>query len=271
VNIRKALKAFTGFGKSGELAALLLDSRLVLLCAITSRILLADTEVERAERLVALAAHWAAEGLDFIQIRERDLADTELLHLSSRIVEAVRDTGNAARVIINSNPDQAAAIALQSGADGVHLPGGFDPGQLATAITQIRRQWESLRKPQEGPTISVSCHSVADILSARAAGASLALFAPVFEKALPGSTTLAGQGLDSLAEACTAARQAAPQPELPVLALGGVTLENAAYCVSAGAAGIAAIRLFLNSGEGQDWPRLLLPQGFRHVPVLPKS
>jgi len=243
----------------------------MLLCAITSRILLAETEDERAEKLVTLAAHWAAGGLDFIQIRERDLADSELLQLATRIVQAVRRSGNTTRVLVNSDPDKAAAIALQSGADGVHLPGGLDPGQLAAAITQIRRQWEFHQNPQDGPTITVSCHSVADILSARAAGATVALFAPVFEKALPGSTTLAGQGLESLAESCTAARQPAPQPALPVLALGGVTLENAAECVAAGAAGIAAIRLFLNSGEGQDWPRLLLPQGFRHVPVLPQS
>jgi thiamine-phosphate pyrophosphorylase len=243
----------------------------MLLCAITSRILLADNEAERAEKLVALAAYWAAGGLDFIQIRERDLADTELLQLAVRIVQAVRRSGSPTRVLINGNPEKAATIALQSGADGVHLPGGLDPGQLAAAITQIRRQWEFQQKSQEGLTISVSCHSVADILSARATGATLALFAPVFEKTLPGAAPLGGQGLESLAEACTAARRLAPQPELPVLALGGVTLENAAPCVAAGAAGIAAIRLFLNSGEGQDWPRLLLPEGFRHVPVLPQA
>jgi thiamine-phosphate pyrophosphorylase len=243
----------------------------MLLCAITSRILLADTEPQRAERLIALSAEWAATGLDFIQIRERDLTNTELLQLSISIVQAVRRTGSPTRVLINTNPASACAIALQSGADGVHLPGGLDPAQLAAAVTKIRKDWKSHRKPGDDPAISVSCHTVADILAARAAGATVALFAPVFEKALPGAPALAGQGLKSLAEACTAARQPAPQPELPVLALGGVTFQNSAECADAGASGIAAIRLFLNSGEKQDWSRLLLPQRLRHVPVLPQS
>jgi thiamine-phosphate pyrophosphorylase len=241
----------------------------MLLCAITSRILLTDTEAERAERLVALTAQWAAAGLHFIQVRERDLADTALLQLSTRIVQAVRDTGSPTSVLINSSPASACAIALQANADGVHLPGGLDPEQLRTAVMQIRKDWESYHKTKDDPAISVSCHTVADILAARAGGVSLALFAPVFEKALPGAPALAGQGLESLAEACTVGRQSAPQPELPVLALGGVTLENAAECVAAGAAGIAAIRLFLNSSQGQDWQHLL-PQRPRQVPVPPE-
>jgi len=235
----------------------------MLLCAITSRILLADTEIERAEKLVALTAQWAATGLDFIQIRERDLADGELLQLATRIVQSVRRSGSPTRVLINSSPASACAIALQSGAHGVHLPGGLDPAQLRTTVARIRKDWHSHHKTKDDPAVSVSCHTVADILAVRAAGASLALFAPVFEKALPGSPTLTGQGLESLAEACTAARQPAPQPALPVLALGGVTLQNAAECVAAGAVGIAAIRLFLSSGEEpgneQVWRRLLLP------------
>ncbi len=240
----------------------------MLLYAITSRILLADTEVERAEKLVALAAEWAEAGLDFIQIRERDLADTELLQLATRIVQAVRRSASPTSVLVNCSP-ASGEVASQSGADGVHLPGGLAPKPLSAAVTQIRKGWESRRKSTAIPIVSVSCHTVADILAARAAGASLALFAPVFEKALPGSPALTGQGLESLAKACRAARQPALQPALPVLALGGVNLENAAECVAVGAAGIAAIRLFLNSSEGHDWQRLL-PQSPRQVPVPPQ-
>ncbi len=241
----------------------------MLLYSITSRILLADIEAERAERLVALAAEWAATGLDFIQIRERDLEDAELLQLATRIVQAVRRTGSPTKVLINCSPASAGEISLQAGADGVHLPGGLAPEQLAAAVAQIRKDWQSHHKLTAIPIVSVSCHTVADILAARAAGASLSLFAPVFEKALPGATALGGQGLQSLAEACHAAREPGPQPALPVFALGGVTLENAAQCVAAGATGVAAIRLFLNSGEGHDWRRLL-PQSPRQVPVPPQ-
>jgi thiamine-phosphate pyrophosphorylase len=240
----------------------------MLLYAITSRSLLSNTEAERTERLVALAAQWTGAGLDFIQIRETDLADADLLHLTTGIVQAVRRSGNTTRVLVNGSPTGASTIARQAGAGGVHLPSGLDPEQLAAAVAQIHNDWDPQQGSKDKPAISVSCHSTADVIAARAARATLALFAPVIEKALPGTAALGGQGLDSLAEACAAAHRRSAQPELPVLALGGVTLENAAECVAAGAAGIAAIRLFLNFEGGQDW-RLLLSERSRQVPVPP--
>jgi len=231
----------------------------VLLYAITSRILLADTEAERAEKLITLAASWAATAVDFIQIRESDLSDAESLRLASRIVQAVRNAGSPTRVFINSTPKTAVALAVQSSADGVHLPGGLNREQLAATVTEIRKDWPSLRGSNAPPIISVSCHTIADVQAARAAEATLALFAPVFEKALPGAPALAGQGLESLTEACRAASQPGPQPEIPILALGGVTPENAVQCVAAGAAGIAAIRLFLESDEKCNWQQLSQP------------
>jgi len=225
----------------------------MLLYAITSRVLLAQTEAERAEKLLALAACWAANGVDFIQIREKDLADAELLGLASSVVRAAHATGSRTTVLINAPPDAAAAIALESGADGVHLPGSLHPGQLFDTVIRIQELWRIGRNSTTTPPISVSCHSVADVQAARAAGVTLALFGPVFEKALPGSPSLAGLGLESLAEACRVARQDGPQPELPILALGGVTGENSSPCVSAGASGIASIRLFLNTNREPGW------------------
>ena len=86
--------------------------------------------------------------------------------------------------------------------------------------------------------IGVSAHSVADVASAEAHGADFAAIAPVFEK----SGTANHSGLELLRQVCH--RTETAQPPMPVLALGGVTLENARQCVEAGAAGIAAIRLF---------------------------
>jgi thiamine-phosphate pyrophosphorylase len=227
----------------------------VLLYAITSRMLLGDTEAERAQRLIALAAGWAAHGIDFIQIRESDLSVVNLTGLASSVVRAVGENGSRTQVLINARPITAISVALESSADGVHLPGGLDPEQMGSAVFQIRKTWPT---SAPSPIISVSCHSVAEIRDARGAGATLALYAPVFEKVLPGGAALPGRGLNALAEACRAARQPSTQPELPVLALGGITLENAHQCVAAGATGIAAIRLFLNlEGHGeQDWQRL---------------
>ena len=82
--------------------------------------------------------------------------------------------------------------------------------------------------------IGVSCHSPAEVAQAAANGATLAVLAPIFEKSdVP---TAPPVGLPML--------QQASQANIPVLALGGITLANAHSCLEAGAAGIAAIRLF---------------------------
>ena len=81
------------------------------------------------------------------------------------------------------------------------------------------------------PVIAVSCHGVEETFRAASDQARFAVFAPVFEKNMT-----PGVGLAALHKAC--------QAKIPVLALGGVTLQNAASCLQAGAAGVAAIRLF---------------------------
>jgi thiamine-phosphate pyrophosphorylase len=224
----------------------------MLLYAITDRALLSDNEADRAEQLVLLASKWVAGGINFIQIREKDLAAADFLRLAESVVRAAHSGGSNTQVLINASPETATAIALESGADGVHLSGGLDLDQLTGAIANIHKTWRSRRNAAKPPPISVSCHSTAEVEAARAAGATLALHAPVFEKVLD-RTRSEGSGLAALAHACRAGRQPAPQPELPVLALGGVTFENASQCIAAGAAGIAAIRLFL-----KDWQRLVL-------------
>ena len=86
--------------------------------------------------------------------------------------------------------------------------------------------------------IGVSTHSAAEVASAEAHGANFAVFGPVFEK----SGSANREGLEQLRRICH--RTEAAQPPMPVWALGGITPENAQQCASAGAAGIAAIRLF---------------------------
>src|ERR1700761_6433560 len=89
----------------------------MLLYAITNRTLLDVDERARRERLVALAADWARGGVDYIQVREKDLPLTELQPLAASLVEAVRQTGSSTRVLVNG----PAQVALDAGADGVHL------------------------------------------------------------------------------------------------------------------------------------------------------
>ncbi len=207
----------------------------VLLYAITGRRLLPGGELEQQTGLVALAGSWARGGVDYIQVREKDLAEPDLLVLAQRIVTALRVEGRETKVLVNG----PAELALEAGADGVHLPGSA-PGSAADEARGI------YRAAGREAIVSRACHNIEEVRAAR--DASLIVFAPVFEKvsASDGEGPGRGVGLEILSEAC---RAAGP---VPVIALGGVTRGNAAECVAAGAAGVAGIRLFL----GDEWRSL---------------
>ncbi len=204
----------------------------MLLYAITSRVLLPGKETERQAALVDLAHHWAQGGVDYIQIREKDLPPSDLLALSRRIVAAVRKESSATRVLVNG-PEE---IALEAQADGVHLPSSAP----AKAADEARRAFQTTGREA---IVSRACHSLEEISAA--GSVSLIVFAPVFEK-VGGNKPEAGVGLSTLSEACLAAHP------IPVIALGGVTTANAPACIAAGASGVAGIRLFL----GDDWRQL---------------
>jgi thiamine-phosphate pyrophosphorylase len=175
--------------------------------------------------LVDQAKRLAAGGVDFLQLREKDLEAKELIGVARRIITVARSGDPALRVLVNGRVD----VALAAGADGVHLPSG--PEQLT--VGQVRRLFAV-----RDAVVSVACHSLAEVERASGDGADLILFSPVFGKQLVSGEELAGAGLERLAEACHAAG------DTPVLALGGVTTENAQACVDAGAGGIAGTRLF---------------------------
>jgi thiamine-phosphate pyrophosphorylase len=205
----------------------------MLLYAISNRRLLEGDENAKCDRLVKLAAEWACGGVDTIQVREKDLALTELQSLAARIVEAVRATKSRARVLVNG----PAQVALDAGADGVHLHANAGPSAVQAAQQAYARTGRE-------PVISTACHSTDEIR--QTVGASMLLFSPIFEKVTEQGPTR-GQGLAALREAVDVAKP------IPVLALGGVTEKNAAACIQNGAVGIAAIRLFLGDG----WRALL--------------
>jgi thiamine-phosphate pyrophosphorylase len=178
---------------------------------------------EAAEALARRCAALAAEGVEFVLIREKQLKAGELASVCRAVIAAVRDVGAGTRVLVARRLD----VAVACGADGVNLSGG--EGELT--VGQVRRLMP------EG-FVSVSCHSVAEVRRAREAGASTVLFGPVFGKTVSGVEVVAGAGLEPLRDACEVAG------EMMVFALGGVTPEKAAACVEAGAAGVAGIRMF---------------------------
>src|ERR1041385_6096757 len=175
-------------------------------------------------RLLEKIAECAAAGVDLIQLREKDLGAGAQEKLALKAMAAL--AGSRTQLLINARTD----VALACGAHGVHLPAND------LAASEVRAIFARAGKSE--PVIGVSTHSAADVASAEAHGASFAVFGPVFEK----SGSANREGLEQLRRICH--RTKAAEPPMPVWALGGVTLENAQQCVRAGAAGIAAIRLF---------------------------
>jgi thiamine-phosphate pyrophosphorylase len=196
-----------------------------LLYYITDRKAFSPDEITRRARLLDKIGEAARAGVDYIQLREKDLPIRELESLARETVRVVRENaGGSTALLINSRTD----VALAADAAGVHLPAND------VSVEDVRKMYASARGDGVIPQISISCHSLAEVERAAAEGVSLAVFAPVFEKKdAPGT---AAHGLAVLQEAC--------RSKIPVLALGGVTLQNADACLGAGAAGIAAIRLF---------------------------
>jgi thiamine-phosphate pyrophosphorylase len=173
-------------------------------------------------------AEAARAGVDYVQLREKDLAARDLEALAHQAVHALHAEirGSAGslprtRLLINSRTD----VALATGADGVHLRADDIPP------SEVREVWTRVDANRSLPIVAVSCHSLVGVEKAECQRADFALFGPVFEK-LGAQPT----GLEVLRQAC--------RRKIPVLALGGVALANAAACLEAGAAGIAAIRLF---------------------------
>jgi thiamine-phosphate pyrophosphorylase len=214
------------------------------LYAITDRHQLPGSESDQRVALVSLARTWAQHNIDYIQIREKDLAPSELRDLAKEIVSAVREENQITRVLLNG----PAEIALDTHADGVHLPAS----PSSNAAEQARDLFAATGRDA---IISHSCHSLKEILKAKEESQrnphatitnTLILYAPVFEKSITGKDLFPGRGLDALRAAADAARP------IPVFALGGVTPENAQSCIEAGTAGVAGIRLFLND----DWQKL---------------
>jgi len=200
----------------------------LLLCYITDRTQFPGDENARQRALLAKITEAALRGVDVIQLREKDLPTRELEALARAAVRSVRSPGTenrelTTRLLINSRTD----VAVACGFDGVHLRSDD------VSPAEVRKIWAHAGYPARA-IVSVSCHSAGDVARAASEGADFGVFAPVFEK--QGAPPASRAGLDGLREAC--------RQKIPVLALGGITLKNAHACVDAGAAGVAAIRLF---------------------------
>jgi thiamine-phosphate pyrophosphorylase len=174
--------------------------------------------------LLDLVGRAVAAGVTLVQLREKNLSARALYELAARAADLAR--GSKTRVLLNDRAD----LARAAGCDGVQLTTeSLDAGVVRRAF---------------GPDflVGVSTHSLAEARAARDGGADFALFGPVFDTP---SKRAYGPPLGPAALA-EAARDLSP---FPLVALGGVTLENAGELLRAGARGLAAIRLFADAPD----------------------
>jgi thiamine-phosphate pyrophosphorylase len=148
-----------------------------------------------------------------VQLRDRAASGRALLTAATHL----REAGH--RVYVNDRVD----VALAAACEGVHLR------TRSVGVAEARTLAAGRLR------VAVSLHSIDEVTAARAAGADFCVFGPVFET--PGAGKSPPVGLAQLGAAAGVA-----SPALPVLALGGVNVANAASCLAAGAQGLAAIR-----------------------------
>ncbi|MGD0459159.1 MAG: thiamine phosphate synthase [Terriglobia bacterium] len=202
-----------------------------LLCYITDRRQL------RSVSLAAVIRETVRAGVDIVQVREKDLTGRELIALVEEALSAAREPGmGGARVVVNDRVD----VALAGGADGAHLAAHSMPVQVVRRF--VPRAF----------VIGVSCHSLGEAMTAESGGADYLVLGPVFQT--PSKLGYGPPlGLDKL-------RNITSRIRIPVLALGGITVERIRPCLEAGASGIAGIRIFQDCECVQERVRELRAQ-----------
>jgi thiamine-phosphate pyrophosphorylase len=184
------------------------------ICLITEGRTNPDNFSSRRSELLRNIRDAVSDGVNIVQIRERDLPARSLFELVREVVTDLEDSG--ALVLVNDRAD----IAVAAGADGVHLR----ESSLSPAVIR------DCFPPHL--VVGVSTHSPEGARSAVEGGADFVFFGPVFDS--PGKGSPTGNG--ELSKVCRAVA------DLPVIALGGINGENVASVFEAGANGVAGIR-----------------------------
>ncbi|HXU21596.1 MAG TPA: thiamine phosphate synthase [Verrucomicrobiae bacterium] len=185
-------------------------------------------------------------GVDWVQIREKQMPARQLLAIAGAAVGLTRHKSSApgeadrprSLVLVNDRVD----VALAAGAAGVHL------GRQSLPVDDVVG-WRRRGKTATDFMVGLSCHTIDEVRQAEHAGADYAFFGPIFDT--PAKRRFGPPlGVAKLAAACQATR-------LRVIAIGGVTLETSTECLQAGAAGIAAIRMFQQVREPAELKKVV--------------
>jgi len=208
----------------------LLPTRKPLLCYVTDRQNLAGASDLAGDLQLQKIAQAAKAGVDWIQLREKDFSGRELAAFTE---QALALAAGGSSILVNDRVD----VAYTSGASGVHL------GEHSLPAEEAKR-WVRQRCRKKQFIVGVSVHSLEGANQAEQSGADYVIFGPVY--ATPSKAAFGpAQGVERLEEICK-------RVKIPVLAIGGITLGNAGESLRAGAAGIAAIRLFQDAANLDD-------------------
>ena len=185
--------------------------------------LITDRARLRGRSLEEVASQAVEGGASVVQLRERDLPTGELYDLAITLRAVLR---GRALLLVNDRVD----VALAVGADGVHLPEHSLPGKAVRALVS------------EGCILGRSVHSVDAAVRAEAEGADFVQIGAVYETKSKPEGTPGGVEL---------VRAVADAVRLPVIAVGGITAENVAEVVEAGADGVAVIGAILDEDDAE--------------------
>ncbi len=206
-----------------------------LLCYVTDESALPGSAAKPHTLLLQKVEAAAAAGVDWIQIREKHLSGRALALV---VEEALRVAPAPCRVLVNDRLDVACAVR----AAGVHLT------EQSISVADSKKFLRQRGLPASF-LVGASTHSLDSARAAADSGADYIIFGPVFSTPSKAGYG-APQGIGRLGAVCRAV-------PIPVLAIGGITPENALACRAAGARGIAGIRLFQDAAD--------LPAMVRHL------
>ena len=194
--------------------------------------LVTDRQQTNGRPLAEVVDNALSEGVQAVQLRERDLdtrALVELAHTFRRLTASRK-----ARLFINDRVD----VALGVKADGVHVRADGLP------VAVVRR----LVGPE--PLIGVSAHSTAEAVRAESGGADFVVLGPVYD-----TPTKRAYGPPI---GLRAVEEVSRRVRIPVFAIGGVTVSRIPDIVRAGAAGVAIIASILSASDVKSATRTLL-------------
>lgn len=187
------------------------------LCVIT------DRRYARGLSHFDIAARAVEGGASMIQLRDKVAGPRELLYEARQIVRLCRERG--ACFIVNDRLD----LALAVDADGVHLGQDDLPPKAARALLGA------------GKILGVSTHSLEQAVRAAEEGADYLGIGPIF------ATGTKATGYEP--KGCEIIRQVQARIDLPLVAIGGITLSHAGKAIAAGAAGVAVISAIVGADD----------------------